>query len=78
MNAGKSEDDLRWSNRYPRLLSQITSFGADVLCLQEVQADHFSPYFEKDLGALGYSGVYKQRTGNKTDGCAIFYQQEKV
>ncbi len=67
-----------WSTRYPRLLSQLASFRADLLCLQEVQADHFKPFFERDLSALGYEGIYKQRTGDKTDGCAIFYLKSKV
>ena len=73
-----SEDCLSWSTRYPRLLSQLRSFRADVLCLQEVQADHFAPYFQADLAPLGYEGVYKQRTGDKRDGCAIFYLKNKV
>ena len=44
---------------------------------KEVQRDHFESNFRPDLAALGYGAVYKKRTAEKNDGCAIFYKTEK-
>ena len=41
--------------------------------------DHWESHFVPSLTRLGYSGVYKQRTGDdKRDGCALFYRVEKL
>ena len=45
--------------------------------IQEVQRDHFESNFKPDLTSLGYGAVYKKRTAEKNDGCAIFYRKEK-
>ena len=45
--------------------------------LKEVQRDHFESNFKPDLTSLGYGAVYKKRTAEKNDGCAIFYRKEK-
>ena len=45
--------------------------------MQEVQRDHFEANFHPDLSDLGYGAVYKKRTAEKNDGCAIFYKTEK-
>ena len=42
--------------------------------MQEVQRDHFESNFRPDLSSLGYGAVYKKRTAEKNDGCAIFYK----
>lgn len=58
--------------------------GADVYCLQEVQADHFEQWFEPQLDQLGYSGTYKRKTREfmgqygKMDGCATFWRRDKL
>ncbi|OQR84962.1 hypothetical protein ACHHYP_12517 [Achlya hypogyna] len=60
-----------WGFRQTRLLREMLTWQADVLCLQEV--DHFHDYFEGALAEHGYVGYYQQRTGDTTfDGCAIF------
>lgn len=28
--------------------------------------------------STGYSGIYKKRTGIRTDGCSIYYKEEKI
>jgi CCR4-NOT transcription complex subunit 6 len=54
-----------------------------VLCLQEVQADHYSQSLVPTLSDLGYEGLYKQKTREsmgqygKVDGCAIFWKKAK-
>ena len=41
--------------------------------------DHWESHFVPALTRLGYSGLYKQRTGeDKRDGCALFYHLGKL
>lgn len=72
-----SDDVLRWEFRKENLLTELLNYKADILCLQEVDANHYEDWFEPKLKEEGYTGVYNQRTGGKTDGCAIFYQHAK-
>jgi len=65
---------LLWNNRRDKIIQQIISQDADIVCLQEV--DHFRDYFLPTLGKLGYEGIYKQRTAKK-DGCCIFFKRDK-
>ncbi len=67
-------------------MSEFSALDADFVCIQEI--DNFE-FWEAKFAPLGYngtsqvfhflkkSGVYKQRTGTKKDGCAIFYKHEK-
>ncbi|XP_031339569.1 protein angel isoform X2 [Photinus pyralis] len=65
---------LKWDQRWYSILGEIKFHNADIMCLQEVQVSHLQQY-TKDLGALGYKGIYKQRTGIRRDGCAIYYKE---
>lgn len=47
----------------------------DIICLQEV--DHFDD-LSRELSQEGFRGVFKKRTGERTDGCAIFYKESSV
>ena len=67
-----------WEDRFPRLMSEILHYDPDILCLQEVQHDHFESFFNESLKKEGYDGIYKKRTGDKKDGCAIFFKTLKV
>ena len=67
---------MYWPNRFEKIIEEILEFSCDILCLQEVQNDHWSS-FEDRLRSFGYEGLYKKRTGDKQDGCAIFYKPEK-
>ena len=49
-----------------------------MLCLQEVQEEHYQSWFEPQLKQHGYSGVYQCRTGTHTDGCAVFYRTNSL
>lgn len=68
-------DVLSWGYRSFNILNELTSYDADIICLQEV--DHFEDFFEPRLGALGYTGVFWQRPNRKADGCAIFYRADR-
>ncbi|KAG8459495.1 hypothetical protein KFE25_012830 [Diacronema lutheri] len=75
---------LAWTYRRRNLLRDMRLLGADVYCLQEVQADHFEQWFEPQLDQLGYSGTYKRKTREfmgqygKMDGCATFWRRDKL
>ncbi|XP_054844765.1 protein angel homolog 2 isoform X2 [Eublepharis macularius] len=68
---------LSWNYRFPNILSDIKQLDADVLCLQEVQEDHYGAEIKPSLEALGYHCEYKMRTGRKPDGCAICFKTSK-
>ena len=74
---------LPWNFRRRSILRELVSYRADIMCLQEVQADHFENFFEPELAKFNYTGVYKCKTREfmgqygKMDGCAIFYRRDK-
>ncbi|XP_072031481.1 LOW QUALITY PROTEIN: uncharacterized protein [Amphiura filiformis] len=65
---------LDWEYRKMNLLQEIADINSDIVCLQEVQGTHFTSFYEPAMKNLGYSGVFKQRTGDKHDGCATFFK----
>ncbi|XP_010877337.2 protein angel homolog 1 isoform X2 [Esox lucius] len=64
---------LSWDHRFPNLIKEFKKWEPDILCLQEVQENHFTEQLCPALRDMGYSCVYKRRTGTKTDGCAVCY-----
>ncbi|NXG20359.1 ANGE2 protein, partial [Grallaria varia] len=68
---------LFWTYRFPNILQEIKQLDADVLCLQEVQEDHYRTEMKSHLESLGYHCEYKMRTGRKPDGCAICFKTSK-
>lgn len=68
---------LNWNRRAERILREIRDTKGDIICLQEVQTDHYNTFYVPKLAAMGFKGVYKKRTGNKCDGCAIFFRHSK-
>ena len=75
---GRADDDLDWESRWSRMVDEIFSFECDVVCLQEVDNAHFQSHFIPAFRERGFSGVYKKRTNDKNDGCAIFYKESRV
>ncbi|XP_019727017.1 protein angel homolog 2 isoform X2 [Hippocampus comes] len=69
---------LRWSHRLRNLLAELRHYDADVLCLQEVQEDHFENQIRPALHAQGYECVYKKRTGKKPDGCVVAFKTSRL
>ncbi|XP_039057571.1 carbon catabolite repressor protein 4 homolog 5-like isoform X3 [Hibiscus syriacus] len=65
---------LEWDWRKDLICKEVNCYNADILCFQEV--DRF-----KDLDDLlckdGFKGVYKARTGDACDGCALFWNHKK-
>lgn len=66
---------LSWPHRYDRLIAEINLVRPDILCLQEMQDDH-KDQFSSGLANFKYEMIFKKRTGDKTDGCAIYYRRD--
>ncbi|NXN89193.1 ANGE1 protein, partial [Bombycilla garrulus] len=70
-------DILNWSYRLPNILQEIQHWDPDVLCLQEVQENHYWEQLEPTFKEMGFACFYKRRTGTKTDGCAVCYKHSR-
>lgn len=68
--------DLEWPRRGHRIISELVSNKADIICLQEVESEHLQSLYRPRLARYGYECLYKQKTGYKIDGCAIFYKSK--
>jgi len=74
---------LAWNYRRRTILRELINYRADVMCLQEVQADHFENFLEPELAKYNYAGMHKCKTREfmgqygKMDGCAILYRRDK-
>ncbi|KAE8586066.1 hypothetical protein XENTR_v10021539 [Xenopus tropicalis] len=68
---------LHWDYRWPNILQELQHWEADIICLQEVQQDHYKEHVEPSLSAIGYSCHFKRRTGRKTDGCCTCYKTQR-
>lgn len=73
---------MNWRYRRVQIMREIVSYDADVICLQEVQQDHYQQYLLPLLENLGYEGLYKAKTrdnsaSGKVDGCAILYRRSR-
>ncbi|KAL5701563.1 poly(A)-specific ribonuclease [Ranunculus cassubicifolius] len=65
---------LKWKARSQAVLKVLKGFESDFLCLQEL--DEYDSFYKEKLEASGYSSIYIQRSGQKRDGCGIFYKQD--
>lgn len=74
---------LSFEYRRKLLMQELKRYDADILCLQEVQADHFNSKLYHDLHAMGYEGLFKAKTRasmgreGRIDGCALFYRTSR-
>ncbi|XP_034419509.1 protein angel homolog 1 isoform X2 [Cyclopterus lumpus] len=66
---------LDWNCRCSLLLEEVQKWEPDILCLQEVQENHYHEQLYPVLSLMGYTCVFKRRTGTKTDGCATCYRR---
>jgi CCR4-NOT transcription complex subunit 6 len=75
---------LEWNYRKIRILKEMMSYDAEILCLQEVESEQYRSYFEPAMQQAGYSGVFRPKSRARTmedwsrvDGCAIFFKNSK-
>ncbi|XP_024019216.1 carbon catabolite repressor protein 4 homolog 4 isoform X1 [Morus notabilis] len=67
---------LKWKARSKAVLAVLKNLGADFLCLQEV--DEYESFYKGNMESCGYSSIYIQRTGQKRDGCGIFFKHDSA
>jgi len=71
---------LQWDYRWSGLKREFLVHDPDIIALQEVQfdnPDYFSSHLKPWFDRRGFDVISKRRTGEKNDGCAIFYRREK-
>ncbi|MCE5165649.1 Carbon catabolite repressor protein 4 1 [Datura stramonium] len=75
---------LSWTYRRQNLLREMVGYHADIVCLQEVQSDHFEEFFAPELDKHGYQALFKRKTAevfsgniNTVDGCATFFRRDR-
>ncbi|XP_041986788.1 protein angel homolog 2-like isoform X2 [Aricia agestis] len=69
-----SQRNLSWNVRAAKLYDEILQLAPDIFCLQEVQVSHLKSFYSK-FEELGYLGIFKQKTGHRQDGCAIYFKE---
>lgn len=67
-------EHLRPEWRMGALADAIEKLRAQVLCLQEIEADTFA-LLERRLAKQGYAGEYQKKAGERLDGCATFFDR---
>lgn len=74
---------LSWPYRRAMIQQELDEAQGDVVCMQEVQADHYEQHLNPFMNVLGYDGVFKQKSREsmgqygKVDGCATFWKRNK-
>ncbi|KAK7309468.1 hypothetical protein RJT34_06221 [Clitoria ternatea] len=67
---------LKWKLRSNSILYVLKNLGTDFFCLQEV--DEYDSFYKGNMQDLGYSSVYMKRSGQKRDGCGLFYKHDRA
>ncbi|EDV26310.1 uncharacterized protein TRIADDRAFT_21945 [Trichoplax adhaerens] len=63
--------------RQQLLMRELTSYNADLICLQEVSHETFNNRLKYGLQFQGFQGLWKSRVFDNNDGLAIFYKTSK-
>ena len=69
-----SKQSLRLHHRRGQLTAELLSYKADILALQEVDADHFEQHYKAVFDSYGYSGRFGAGE-DKAHGCALFFRR---
>ena len=76
---GKPQYLLEWGYRWAGIQREVRTFSPDIVTFQEVQfsgPDHLAQHIRPWFAQLGYDNVSQRRTGDKEDGCVIFFRKE--
>ncbi|KAJ2040599.1 RNA exonuclease ngl2 [Coemansia sp. S3946] len=71
-----NQESLKWKSRKSKLLSEISHWKADIMCLQEVGIEHWHQIFGPHFKQLGYDSrlFYSM---SKSHGVAILWKRSK-
>jgi CCR4-NOT transcription complex subunit 6 len=64
-------------------MQELEEAQGDIVCLQEVQTDHYEQHLKPFMHERGFDSVYKQKSREgmgqygKVDGCATFWRRSK-
>ena len=53
---------MAWPYRRKIILDELEEVQGDIVCLQEVQADHYEADINPFMSQLGYDGIYKPKS----------------
>lgn len=71
-----SYEHVEKTRRIPMVASELLSYHADIICLQEVDGSVFDNYLQPIMMASGYDGYYSNKASEQREGCAIFWSTE--
>jgi len=77
---GKPQYLLDWEYRWTGIQREVLDYSPDIVTFQEVQfsePDHFSHHIKPWFAREGFEAISQCRTGDKHDGCAIFFRSAK-
>ncbi|KAF2233686.1 glucose-repressible alcohol dehydrogenase transcriptional effector [Viridothelium virens] len=81
-----AQQALTWEHRKETILDELRARKADIICLQECNAEAYNEDFRPALAHLDYKGLYWPRSRSRTmnekearlvDGCATFYKSSR-
>ena len=72
-----SKEHLDTDYRQQLSLFEVSGFGCDILCMQEVDSILYDKFWSPRLESGGYEGFFSPKT-SKVEGCALFWNQEKL
>ncbi len=70
-----SPGNLAFFNRAKKVVAELKSTMADIICLQEV--DHFADFYWKELTNLGYDVYYNNKGHGRYDGIVVGLIKDK-
>lgn len=73
----ESHDAIRWSHRSKTLLNEIKFYNADIICLQEVDAQQWDKFWLPMMEKIGYNGHFYKGHRTKVHGISIFWKSNK-
>jgi len=74
---------LSWPYRRALIMQELEHMQGDIVCLQEVQMDHFEMHLSPFMHEMGFDGLFKSKSREsmgqygKVDGCATFWKLAK-
>lgn len=77
---------LAWDYRKTIIMKELLDLTPDIIALQEVETEQYYAFFQPELAAQGYEGIFSPKSRARTmdqhdrkyvDGCAIFFHKSK-